>query len=373
MRVLHVYSGNLFGGVETLLCSLAQCSALAPGVRREFALCFAGQLSASLEQTGATVHLLGDVRFRRPWSIVAARRRLGKILAGGSFSTVVCHSVWAQSIFGPVARAAGVPLVFWLHDAADGRHWLQRLAARTPPDLVIANSHYTRRTLPRLYPDVRSEVLYHPIRPDDRAPLSSDQRTAIRRELDTAEDAVVIIQSSRLERWKGHHLHLEALARIADDPRWACWMVGGAQRPHELRYLRELQQAARTLGIGDRVRFLGQRSDVQRLLAAADIHCQPNTGAEPFGITFIEALYSARPVVTTALGGPREIVDATCGVLVPPGDAGALGEALRRLVDDPVMRTRMGANGPKRAAELCDPVRQLGRLGVLCQQLGTST
>ena len=67
------------------------------------------------------------------------------------------------------------------------------------------------------------------------------------------------------------------------------------------------------------MRWLGQRRDVPELLAAADIYCQPNVGAEPFGIVFVEALYTGLPVVTTALGGALEIIDASCGVLVPPG------------------------------------------------------
>ena len=71
------------------------------------------------------------------------------------------------------------------------------------------------------------------------------------------------------------------------------------QRPHEQDYLNELKIQANNLDLCDRLQFLGQRSDVAQLLAAADIHCQLNTGVEPFGITFIEALYASLPVVTT--------------------------------------------------------------------------
>ena len=56
---------------------------------------------------------------------------------------MVCHMAWAQAIFGPVARAARLPLVFWAHGATDGRHWLDRWARMTPPDLTICNSHFT--------------------------------------------------------------------------------------------------------------------------------------------------------------------------------------------------------------------------------------
>ncbi len=76
----------------------------------------------------------------------------------------------------------------------------------------------------------------------------------------------------------------------------------------------------------------------RRLLAAADIHCQPNTGPEPFGITFIEALYAGLPVVTTSIGGALEIVDGSCGMLVEPNDPAALAGALRRLIEDRELR-----------------------------------
>jgi len=187
-------------------------------------------------------------------------------------------------------------------------------------------------------------------------------RAEIRRALEVADSTVAIIQVSRMEAGKGHHLHLDALAELKDDPRWTCWVVGGAQRPMEQEYMSQLQQKAIELGIGDRVRFLGQRSDVPSLLAAADIFSQPNTGAESFGIVFIEALAAGLPVITTALGGPREIVNESCGFLVPPGDAHLLAASLRRLIDSSELRSKLGQHGPQRARELCDPLGRIPEL-----------
>ena len=194
------------------------------------------------------------------------------------------------------------------------------------------------------------------------------RRTSGRRsaaQLGTPDDAVVVIQACRLERWKGHTLLLDALGRLRDRPDWIAWIAGGAQRPHERVYLAELEAQAAAAGIADRIRFLGQRADVPRLLAAADVHCQPNTGPEPFGIAFIEALYAGLPVVSTRMGGAAEIVTEDCGVLVEPGDAAALASGLRRLIADPSERVRLGKVGPARAAELCDPGRVLRRLSGL--------
>lgn len=368
MRVLHVYSGNLYGGVETLLVTLAQHRRLNPSMEPHFAVCFEGRLSGELAACGVPVYQLGAVRVSRPATVYRARRALGKLLSKGKFDVVVCHSVWSQAVFGPVVRAAEVPLAFWLHDVASGTHWLERWARLTRPDLAVANSHFTATTVARLYAGVPAEVIYCPVGPPQRRFTGTD-RSVTRADLRTEEDAVVIVQVSRMEAYKGHHLHLRALHALRHVPGWVCWQVGGAQRPHEAQYLQELRYAASTLDIAERVRFLGQRSDVSRLLAAADIHCQPNIGPEPFGITFIEALYAGLPVVTTAIGGAMEIVTESCGLLVQPNDPRALADALEYLIRHGELRARLSRGAPVRARTLSDPMTQLNKLGELLRSV----
>jgi glycosyltransferase involved in cell wall biosynthesis len=360
IRVLHVHSGNIYGGVESMLLTQVRERNLCPAIKTSFALCFAGQFSEELDAAGAPVHWLGEVRIRQPLTVRRARRKLRELLRQQPFDVLVTHSCWAQAIFGPVARAAALPLVFYLHAPADGRHWLERWARRTTPDTALCNSRFTAGTLPELYPGVRSEIVYCPVAPP---PFSYSETDAARTraEFETPQDATVIIQVSRMEAWKGHALHLEALSLLKDLPGWVCWQVGGAQKPGEEKYLQELNAMAANLGIGERVHFLGQRSDVGKLLAAADIFCQPNTSPEPFGIAFIEALHARLPVVSTAFGGAREIVDDSCGVLSPPNDARALSEALRRLIQERALLERLGAAGPTRALALCDPSAQMTR------------
>src|SRR5437660_2705853 len=360
-RVLHVHSGNLYGGVETLLATVWRERAACPSLETQFALCFEGRLSEELRAAGATVYALGGARVRSPLSVRRARRTLARLLDGQGFDLAVCHSAWTQALFGPVVRASGLPSVFWMHEPADGKHWLERWARRTTPDLVVCNSRFTSESLKSLYPRARAEVVHCPMSAT-AARLSQAERAALRAELDTPDDAAVIAQTSRMESWKGHALHLEALARLKDVAGWVCWMVGGAQRPAEAEYVGELKARAARLGITDRVRFAGQRADVSRLLAAADIHCQPNTGPEPFGITFIEALDAGLPVVTTAMGGAQEIVDDSCGMLVSPNDPQALAASLRQLIQDSALRRRLGAAGPARARHLCNPAAQLQKL-----------
>lgn len=372
MRVLHVHSGNLYGGVETLLVTLARYRDFCPSMEPQFALCFEGRLSEGLAAVGAKVHLLGKVRVRQPLSVLRSRRALKNILREHKIDIVVCHSAWPQAIFGPAIRRAKLPLVFWLHDAVNGHHWLQLWARLTPPDLALCNSCFTLSTLPKLYAKVSSLLMYCPVtEPWPR--VSENERQAVRAEFRVPMEATVILQTSRMEIWKGHGLLLHALALLKDILGWVAWIVGGAQRPHELRYLNSLKMLAATLAVADRITFVGQRSDVPRILAAADIHCQPNTGPEPFGITFVEALYAGIPVVITAMGGAKEIVSESCGILVPPEDPQALAAALRPLIQDGALRKRLGAAGPTRARQLCDPATQMTRLAELLSGLSRKT
>lgn len=358
MRILHVHSGNLYGGVERLLVTLARHEReVVPSMESHFAVCFEGRLSEELVQASAPVHLLGDVRVRHVGSVWRARSVLRKLLASGSYNVVVCHSDWSNAIFGSIARRGRKPLVRWVHGLGKRTHWLEVWARMTKPDVVLCNSYFTRDAAVRMFPGVRSEVLYCPAEPP--TDHSWEERLALRSQLATAPDATVLVQVSRMEAGKGQKLHLQALALLQNLPGWVCWQVGGSQRKQERRYLDELVELARNLGLGERIRFLGERTDVSRVLAAADIYCQPNSSPEGFGMGLIEALWARLPIVTSDMGGAREIVLESCGILVGSGDAARLADCLGRLICDTGLRARLGASGPARARELCDCATQI--------------
>ncbi|RYZ40641.1 MAG: glycosyltransferase family 1 protein [Myxococcaceae bacterium] len=354
MRVLHVSSGNLYGGIETFLRTLALAGARrGGGAEHAFALCFEGRIAEELRSAGAALHLLGPAKVSRPWLVWEARRALMALLKREAFSAVVCHAAWPQALFGPVVRTAGVPLLFFQHDALSGGHWVERWARVTEPRLALCNSRYTAGTLGRVYPRTPWRVLHPPV-PEGGAGLTASERASLRGELGASAEDVVIVHASRMQEWKGQRLLLESLGRLRQVPGWKAWFAGGAQRPEEVAYEDGLKAQAARLGLSERVRFLGQRSDVPRLLRAAEMHCQPNIGPEPFGLAFVEALYAGLPVVTTALGGPLEIVDASCGVLVPPS-VEELAQALRELIEDGETRRKLGLAGPARALALSAP------------------
>jgi len=363
MKVLHLTSGNLYGGIETYLLTLARLRHLCPEMEPHFGVCFPGRLQDELVAAGVPVYELGPVRLSRLWTVLRARWRLRRILRDTKFDVAVTHGSWPHVVFAPEVKRAGVRLVYAVHDHLSPQHWLNRWASRTPPDAVVANSRFTATTVATVFPGVPTDTVYYPV---ERRETDRDAaRQELREELGTDREMVVILQASRLERWKGQTVHLEALGQLKSLSAWEAWFAGGPQRPAEDAYLGELKRRADELGIGERVKFLGQRTDVPRLMAAADVYCQPNTGPEPFGIVFIEALHAGLPVVTSDFGGAAEIVTPDCGILCPPGDVRAVADALRELITDPAQRKRVAPFGTARASELCDPKRQLTTIALI--------
>jgi glycosyltransferase involved in cell wall biosynthesis len=331
---------------------------LCPDMEPHFGLCFPGRLREELVVTGVPVYDLGTVRVSRPWTLLRARWRLKRVLQANKCDAVVVHSSWPHAVFAPVVRAAKVRLVHAVHGEVNPRHWSNRWAARTAPDLVLANSRFTAATIPHIFRHSATGVVYPPLA-EPAAFDRSATRERIRAEFGASNDAVVVLIVSRIEVIKGHEVLLDSLGRLRALPGWVCWIVGGTQRPHEEQLLTRLKAGAARFGVTDRVRFVGPRRDVPQIMGAADIYCQPNTGPEGFGLTFIEALRAGLPVVSSAFGGAAEIVNATCGVLCPPGNADAVAATLRDLIVAPDRRRQFGSCGPARAAELCDPARQI--------------
>jgi glycosyltransferase involved in cell wall biosynthesis len=341
----------MYGGIERMLVTLARERASCAEMEPHFGLCFEGQLSEELRDAGVPVHMLGNVRFSRPWTVWLARSSLARLLRRERYDAVICHACWPHALFAGTVRSAGIGLVFWAHGVPNPTHWLDRRAGRFPPDLAIANSRFTEAGLLKLFPAVHSDVIYCPVSVPQLA--DGQERREVRQQLGVSPDTAVIFMASRVEPCKGHEVLLGALARMRALASWECWIAGDACAAQEKTLLLELKRAAER-DLGDRVKFLGHRLDVQRLMSGADVYCQPNTGPDSFGISFIEALFEGLPVVTTDIGGGAEIVNRDCGLLVPAGDTEALAAALTCLMSDPSIRAASASAARRRAHDLCN-------------------
>ena len=354
LRVLHLHSGNMIGGIESVLRTLAEFAPSRPEATQELAVVFDGSFAESIRATGLTVHTLPEVQLRNPLSVLRARRELAGLLKRSPFDAVISHSPWCQVVFGPVFKQADIPVLYWMHNNFDG-HWLQKLASRNVPDFAICNSEYTQSTLAQVYPRTPSAIVHYPV----KASVPAMSRDQLRHDLGASPDTVVILMASRMEHWKGHFNLLHAAAALQPKSDWIIWIAGAPQSNDERVYHESVLAEVNRQNLKSRVHFLGQRSDVPALMRAADIFCQPNAAPEPFGVVFVEALQAGVPVVTFSMGGPREILDASSGLLIAPGDLAGLTACLSRLIDDASLRAAFRVTGPARAKLLCDPVQQL--------------
>ncbi|MDQ6916181.1 MAG: glycosyltransferase family 4 protein, partial [Actinomycetota bacterium] len=195
-------------------------------------------------------------------------------------------------------------------------------------------------------------------------------RAAARTELALPEEAFVCLVVGRLNSWKGQDVLARALAEPPLRERGAIGLVAGDAWPGAERIAEALAALRSRLGLGDRLRLLGFRSDLDRLYGAADVVCVPSTKPEPLGLVALEAAAARQCVVASRTGGLPEIVrDGETGVLVPPGDPAALARALADLAADPDRRARLGAAAAVDVSDRFSVARLLDRVQSLYDEL----
>ena len=300
-----------------------------------------GPLAGELQAAGVPVKLIGKRHKVDP----LAMARLFRVVREGRFD-VVQTWIFAANAYGRVAaRRAGVPVVVTAEMAVDlwkGRGSLavdRRLAGWT--DRVVGNSDavvdfYRRAGIQE------GKLAMIPSGIDDAPPPQVDP-AEVRAELGIAAGAPLAIFAGRLAEQKGVDdllYALDILQHVLPDLRT---LIAG-EGPLRGR----LEGLAVAFGLRDKVRFLGHREDVPRLLAAADLLVLPSR-YEGLPNVVLEAMRAGKPVVATAAPGTTEVVahDAT-GLLVPVGKPTELARAIRTLVLDPELGRRLGAAGRDR-------------------------
>jgi glycosyltransferase involved in cell wall biosynthesis len=175
-----------------------------------------------------------------------------------------------------------------------------------------------------------------------RAPARST-RAAARASLGLDDEAFAVAVLGRVSDWKGQDVLARALAEPPLAAIGAVGLVAGAPWPGADAPLHELERLRERLALGERLRVLGFRADVEVILGAVDAVAVPSTRPDPFPNAALEAAAAGVPVVAAAHGGlPEMIRDGQTGALVVPGDAAALAAALRRFADDPGGARRLG-------------------------------
>jgi len=225
-----------------------------------------------------------------------------------------------------------------------------RVLFRLQGTKVIAISQHIKRTLVNNYgmSAGRIQVIYNGVNLHRFVPPNPDQVAELRQRLQMPKGIPVVVSVAALIPEKGIGNLLAAAKQVlSEKPDALFWIVGDGPLFEKLR------REAEELRIHQNVRFTGLRSDVDRIMAAADVVAVPSTWQEPAGLVVIEAMATARPVVATRVGGiPEYLEEGATGILVEPRKPDQLARALLRLLNSPKERTEMGIAGRRRAEAL---------------------
>lgn len=278
-----------------------------------------------LRRHGIAVHFLGSGRFD-----LLVLRRVGELVRRGGFGIVHCTQYRATVIGRAVAkRRRGLRLVLHVHDMQMppvAVRLMNRLVA-APAELGLSVSRASREICIRGYhvaPE-RVRVLYTGIQTRSFRPVSAAARVRLRLELGVPAEAGALCLVGRFQPVKGHRDMIRMFAEIARSiPDTMLLLIGsGPDRA-------ACERLAAALGLSRRVRFLGHRDDIARLLPAADVLVVPSQ-SEGLSRVAIEANLCGVPVVAYDSGGIAEALpEPACGELVPAADRAGFIDAVDR-------------------------------------------
>lgn len=352
MKILFLDQSGKPGGAELCLLDIAK-----PYRDRSLVCLFAdGDFKDLLQQQQIPVQVLahGLGQVRKQSSFMQGLSSLGKLLpliaqvvkCAQSYDLIYANTQKALVVGSFASVLCRRPLVYHLHDILSAEHFSPanlRLAVTLAnlASLVIANSQASRTAFiaaggnPNLV-----NVVYNGFSPELYQHQSQPEQIKQQLGLD---GQFVVGHFSRLSPWKGQHILLEALTHCPADV--SAILVGDALFG-ELDYVQYLHQQVTALGLAERVKFLGFRSDVVRLMAACDLVAHTSTAAEPFGRVIVEAMLCSRAIVAAQSGGAVELVEVgKTGWLVPPGDVLKLAAVINTCRQQPELCQSIGIEG----------------------------
>lgn len=272
--------------------------------------------------------------------------RLLRFLRRGAFDVLHAHLVRATILGVLAGRAASIPTVATLHNTRSNRRLPDAIriaearVLRHVADRVVAVGWETARAHRERLGGRPIQVIPNAVAEVRR--LSAAERAAARSELGVGADELLVIAVGRLHPQKAFGVLLRALQLVIEDGHPVQLRIAGTGRLEQ-----PLRREVERLGLGERVRLLGLRDDVPRLLAASDVYAS-SAAWEGLPLATLEAMAAGLPIVATAVGDVTRVVDSASGILVPPGRPEALAQALSRLLRDPALRRASGAAARER-------------------------
>lgn len=325
-RVLHTEWSMGWGGQEIRI--LSEMKAFRElGVPMEIACRKGSRIGQEAGQAGFTVHFLPFAGRINPATILGLRR----IVHAGRFSLIHTHSSIDSWCGGLAGKLFAIPVVRSRHLSSAVPPGLNaRIVYDWLPDAVISSGRHIRDHLVDVCGCHPAKHFSVPAGADHLRFSPEADGAAIRAEFGLG-DAPVIGIVAVLRSWKGHRVLFEACASLlVDFPAMRLLVVGdGPLREH-------LPVWASELGLDSHVIFAGHRDDVPACMKAMDACVLPSLKNEATSQVMPQAMLVGTPVVSSSAGGLTEVVqDGVTGLVVPPGDSGALAEALKECLTHP--------------------------------------
>ncbi len=308
MRIMHIMTSRANGGAETYACDV-MTSLHGAGVDQCVVMHEDAPRAAQLKAAGIR---LATTPLRFPFA-PAQRLMLRSLIAKEKPDIIQTWMRRAASL----ASKGTQPVIGWFGGYYDPRHFgsCERLVGVTR-DIA---AHMVKNGVPA------DRAHYIPTFPVIEQLPALDRET-----LKTPKDAKVLLTLSRLHQKKGLDTFLHALRDLPD---CIAWLAGDGPLQAELEKL------ARDLGVMDRVRFLGWRTDRSALLRAADVCVLPSR-YEPFGTVILEAWAANTPLVACRSAGPAaHVEDGVTGMLTPIDDVKALTAAIAAVLSEQELRS----------------------------------
>jgi glycosyltransferase involved in cell wall biosynthesis len=226
-----------------------------------------------------------------------------------------------------------------LQEAEEGLRW----AFKRPPNMIVTCARtlveYVRQTLPEQYQE-RQQIISIPNAIDVERFYPGDKATAKQR-VGAPDGTPLVLMVANLAPHKGQETAIRATAILKQaGVDITCWLAG-VERQTGGNYTTRLQALCHDLGVGDRMRFLGQREDIPDLLRAADILLLPSTN-EGLPLAVLEAQATKVPVLAAPTAGiPEVITDGETGFLIPADDAVGYAHRIESLLNQPEILRRV--------------------------------
>lgn len=337
MNIVHVVESMDRGGLERVVCDLAQ-QQLSAGHRVNIVCLFnGGLLAAEAKESGAAVAVIG----KGAGIDLPALLRLRSALKACDADVIHTHNATAHyHVAATVAWRRQTVLVNTRHGMGGARksdrreRFFSLALGRTAAVAAVSQAAAKRLVADQIVPAGLIRVVPNGIRVD--AFCRQDPRDA-RRRICVPEDVLLVGTVGRLNRAKDQALLLHSFCQFPWQSSAAFLAIVGEGEEREA-----LERLAAVLGLADRVKFLGDRPDVVQLLPALDIFAL-SSRTEGYSVALLEACAAGIAIVATDVGGNREIVqDQVTGLLVGHGSPAAFSDALERLAQSRTLRERLG-------------------------------